>query len=739
MPGTSQLRATALSRRSFLVSAGSVGIAVALVGLPSNTQAAEPAQAMGGRLAANVWVAIAADGTVSIISPASEMGQGVMTTLPLLIAEDMDADWARVRVVQAPSDAKKYGNPGFYGIQLTGGSETVRGYYDMLRLVGAQTRKVLIACAARSLKVPESELSTEPHRVVHARSGRALGFGEIAAEGVLPDPLPQASAADLKPFDRCRYIGNITLARIDVPSKVDGTAKFGIDVQLPGMLYGTILRAPVQGEKPESIDDAAARAVKDIVRIVPLAYGVGIVGETYEATLKAKALLQVVWSRSSKVRDYSTAALAARYRDIGRDLTRTGVTVHTDGDAPEAIGGAAKIISADYLSDHVHHATMEPMNATALVTGDSVEIWAPTQGPTATQGFAARAAGTTPDKVKVNTTLLGGGFGRRAEADFVVDAVLLAKEVPGRPVKMLWSREDDVRHGKYRPLASQHVQVGLDAAGNVVGWRQRVVAQSIFARTMPALFQKEGGKDNVVTEGTKLNYRMPAHLVEYLRQEDGQDVGFWRAVAHGYTNFAVECVIDEVAAAKGADPLAFRLELLKHDPRARRVIEEVGRMAGWERRREGRALGLAYTDAFDAHCAQIAEVSLDRDSGEIRVHDVWCTLDPGVAIQPLNIEAQVQGAIIHGASHALYEQINIVDGEVQEANFDSYRVMRMSEVPQIHVQVMPTPENRPAGIGEVALPPTGPAIANAVARLTGGVRLRHYPFLPERVKEALRT
>jgi isoquinoline 1-oxidoreductase beta subunit len=730
-------RATALSRRSFLVSLGGAGVAVAFGGVPSPAQASAVARATSGDFALNAWVTIAADGMVSIISPASEMGQGVMTSLPLLIAEDMDADWERVRVVQAPSDAEKYGNPGFYGIQLTGGSETMRGYYQLLRLVGAQTRKVLLAAAAERLNVPLAELGTQPGRVVHARSGRSLGYGEIATAQTLPNPLPQATEVDLKPANQWRYIGRREVDRVDVPSKIDGTARFGIDVDLPGMLHGAVLRAPVPGESPESIDDAAAKAVKGVIRIVPLPYGVGIIGESYDAVRRAREVLAVSWTASSRVRRYDSVRLAEAYRAVGRDLAQAGVPARAEGDAAAAIAGAARVIAADYLTDHVHHATMEPMNATALVTGDTVEVWAPTQGPTATQGFAAEAAGTSPDKVKVHTTLLGGGFGRRAEADYIIDAVSLAKQVEGRPVKVVWSREDDVRHGKYRPLAAQHVEVGLDAAGNIVGWRHRVVADSIFARTMPDMFESDGGLDTVVTDGTIFNYRVPAHLVEFIRQDNGRDVGFWRAVGYGQNNFGVECTIDEVAAARGVDPVAFRLELLSGQPRAQKVIEAVARMAHWERPREGRALGLAYTDAFGAHCAQVAEVSLDRESGEIRVHDVWCVVDPGVAVQPRNIEAQIVGAIIYGASHALYEQINIVNGEVQETNFDTYRIMRMSEMPRIHVQVTPTPENKPAGIGEVGLPPTGPAIANAVARLTGGIRLRHYPFLPERVKAAL--
>lgn len=727
----------AISRRSFLISVGSLGVVVAFGGLVRNAFGATMGSISEGDYLPNAWVTIAGDGTVTIMSPASEMGQGIMTTLPLLIAEEMDADWKMVRIVQAPSDADKYGNPGFYGIQLTGGSESTRGYYELLRLTGAQTRKVLLSSAADMLDVSVGELTTEPGRVVHTRTGRSLSYGEIAADGSLPDPLPQVTEADLKPTDQWRYIGRRDIPRIDLPSKVDGSAIYGIDVQLPDMLYGAVLRAPVQGEHPERIDDSEARALPGITHIVPLSYGVGIIGETVEATRRAKDLLNVTWSTSSRVRNYTSDRLLEHYRDVGRDLSQTGVEAFSEGDADSAIMNAATVIEVDYMSDLVCHATMEPMNATALVTGDTVEIWAPTQGPTGTQGFAAEVIGTTPDKVKVNVTLLGGGFGRKAEADFIIDAVSLAKEVEGRPVKVIWSREDDVRHDKFRPLEAQHIQVGLDDNGNIIGWRHRIVADSIFARTNAELFASAGGHDDVVTEGAHFNYAVSAHRIEYIRQDNGLDIGFWFAVGVGYTRFGIECVIDEIAAARGTNPLQLRLELLKDQPRARNVIETVAQMAEWARERDGRALGLAYSDAFGSHCAQIAEVSLNRQTGVIRVHKVWCAVDPGVAIQPRHIEAMMIVGITNGTGHALFEQINIVNGEVQEGNFDSYRVIRMSEAPEIEVAVVTTSGSPVGGIGQAGLPPVGPAIANAVARLTGGVRLRHYPFLPERVKAAL--
>ena len=722
--------AIALSRRSFMVGAGGVGIAVAF---GADIEAAL-AQAPGG-FKPNIWVSIDGEGIVTIVSPASEMGQGVMTAMPALVAEDLDADWNKVRVVQAPSD-RAYGNRLFGGAQTTGASRTTQGYYEPLRLAGAQARKILLAAAAEHWNVSAAELTTEPGIVVHRGSNRRIGYGELARIAKVPQPLPEVTPADLKPLAQCRYIGK-DLPRVDVPGKVNGTAKFGIDVQLPDMLYGAILRAPVQGEKPDAIDDTVARAVKGVTQIVPMPYGVGVVATTYEAARKGRDALKVTWSSSAKARSYSSDKVRDEYRAIARDLGRASVEVQKKGDPVAAISGAVRVIEADYQSDHVAHACLEPMNATARMDGDRIELWSPTQSPSLAQLHCARLAGTTPDKVTVHTTLLGGGFGRRLEADYSVDAALLAKAVPGKPVKVIWSREDDIRHDKYRPLVAQHFRVGLDAAGNIVGWQHRLVGESIYARFAPPLFQQSGGKDAPFHEGSENRYAMAAHAIEFIREQRGVEVGLWRAVGSGYTKFGVECMIDEIAAAKGVDPLALRLDLLKDEPRARKVVETVAQMAEWNRKREGRALGVAYSDTWNTHVAQVAEVSLDRGSGQIRVHQIWCAVDPGVAVQPANIVAQIEGSIVWGVSHALFEQINIKDGEVQESNFHDYRVLRMSEMPDIHVQVLPT-ENRPGGIGEAGLPAVGAAIANAVAQLTG-TRLRHYPLLPERVKAAMRV
>jgi len=334
--------------------------------------------------------------------------------------------------------------------------------------------------------------------------------------------------------------------------------------------------------------------------------------------------------------------------------------------------------------------------------------------------------------------MLGGGFGRKYEADFALDAVLLAKSMPGRPVKVIWTREDDIQHGKYRPLEAQYIQVGFGKDGEITAWRHHIVAASILARYTPDSFKQSGGLDPTITEGIDFNYDIPNLLGEYTRAERGVDVGFLRGIGNGYTKFGVECMLDEVASATGADPLEMRLRLLRHEPRAQRVLQAVAEMSGWKRRPKGAPLGVAYSDAFGTHCAQVAEIDVTHETGEIRVLNVWCAVDAGPAIQPVNIDAQIMSGIVHGISLCLHEQINIVDGEVQETNFNDYRVLRLSEVPEIHIRVISSPSDAPGGIGEAGVPPVGAAIANAFAACNRGLRLRHYPFVPDRVKMALR-
>jgi isoquinoline 1-oxidoreductase beta subunit len=379
---------------------------------------------------------------------------------------------------------------------------------------------------------------------------------------------------------------------------------------------------------------------------------------------------------------------------------------------------------------------MEPPNATALVSNERVEVWGPFQAQTIVQSLAAKIIGAASENIAIHTTLVGGGFGRKYEADFALDALSLANAVPGQPIKVIWTREDDVQHGKYRPLEAQFLQVGLDSDGKIIAWHHRIVADSIMARYNPVLFEKAGGLDASVTQGIDFNYDIPGLLGEYVRVEHGVDVGFWRAVGPGYTKFAVECMLDEIATASNVDALEMRLRLLDRQPRARKVLQAVAEMSGWTRRPNGAPLGIAYSDAFGTHCAQVAEIA-SRDTGEIQVLNVWCAVDPGPVMQPDNVEAQITSGILFGISHCLHEQINIENGEVQQSNFNNYRVLRMSEAPEIHVELLGSPFESPGGIGEAGVPAIGAAIANAFAAGNGGRRLRHYPFVPERVKSVL--
>ena len=730
-----RIKTIPLSRRSFMVTAGGFSAAVAFGGTSSKALA----QAMKGPAAfkPNAWVTIGADNIITIVSPAAEMGQGVMTAMPALVAEDMDADWKNVRVVQAPADNKNYGNRLFGGAMVTGASRTTQGYYQPLRIVGAQTRRVLIAAAAELLKVPAEELTTEPSMVVHAKSKRKVTYGALAAKAKVPAEMPKVEAKDLKPLAECRFIGK-DLPRVDVPGKTNGKAIFGMDVQVPGMLYGAILRAPVEGERPERVDDSAARAVKGVVQIVWLTYGVGIVAETVEASTKGKAALKVEWSKTAKARTYDSDKVGQEYLAIARDLTKKGIEVEKHGDADAAIAGAAKTLTAEYLTEHVTHACMEPMNATAKVEGNKVEVWAPTQSPALSQAFAARTAGTVPANVVVHSTLLGGGFGRRTDWDFVVDAVNLAKAVQPRPVKVIWSREDDIRYGKGRPLVAQHMTVALDASNNIVGWRHRLVGCSIYARFAPAAYEAGKGKDPAFHEGVEFKYDFTAARSEYLREDRGISVHVWRSVGPGYAKLAIETLIDEVAKLRNEDPVAYRLALLKKEPRAAAVVQEAAKMADWSKKRDGRALGIAYSDAWNTHCAAVCEISLNRESGAIKVHNIWAAVDPGVALQPANVAAQIESAAIYGLSHIFHEKLTYKNGEPQQSNFHDYPVLRMQDAPEIHVKVMPSLKDPPGGIGEVGLPPIAPAIANAVFATTGK-SLRNLPMSQDYVAKTLKA
>jgi len=724
--------ATALTRRRFLEGGAGLTFAFTLGGGVAGRAGRALAQAAGVPL--NIWVTIATDGTITIVSPAAEMGQGTMTGMPLVVAEELDADWAKVKIVQAPSN-RAYGNPGFGGAQVTGASRTTPGYWMVLRQAGAQARRVLLDAVAAEWKVPVGELTTGPSVVIHAGSGRRIAYGDVAKFAKVPATLPKIAEADLKQPEQFRLIGR-SVPRVDLPDKVTGKATFGIDVQVPDMLIASVLRAPVPGSGPERVDDAAAKAVKGVTHVIALPWGVGVVGTGFEAVQKGKRALKVTWKQGVPAEKYDTDVVRGEYAAVAVSaFSKAGLDVFSQGDAKGAMGKALRTFSALYTTDHVYHATMEPMTCTASVRGDACELWLGTQAPTINQVAASRALGSTPDKVKVNTVLLGGGFGRRLEQDFVLDAVLLSKAT-ARPVKVIWAREDDVRNDKMRPLTAQYLTAGLDAEGNLSAWRHRIVAASIYARFNPPLYAQLKGRDIPVIEGHELSYAVANQLHELFREERGYDVGLWRSVGPGYTKFAIESFVDEIARAQGIDPVQWRLRLLAHNTRATRVVRAAARMADWERKRRGRALGIAMSDTWRSFIATVAEVSVDARKGTIRVHHLWAAVDPGIAIQPDIVVAQIEGASVFGLSHALGERITVKGGAVQQSNFHDYPLLRMADAPEIDVDVLSSTV-APGGIGEVGLPPIAPAVANAVAALTGA-RVRLLPMLPERVLAALR-
>ena len=725
-----------LSRRQVMIGAAGLSFAIAL---PDGLEAAVLAGERTGT-AINPWISIATDGTVTIMSAATEMGQGSMTSLPLIIAEELDADWAKVRIVPAPPLDHIYGNPGFGGMMYTAGSNAVTSYYRPLRIVGAQVRRVLLDNAARKWGVPVEELTTEPNTVVHAKSGRKLGYGDIAQFAEVPSKAPEIKPEQLKKAADFRLIGKDVM-RVELPTKVDGSATYGIDVQVPGMLYGAVLRAPVEGSVPHKIDEAKVKAVPGVTSVIRLPHGVGVVAETAWAALKARQVLNgaVTWTRTGTAWGFDSDKGHDAFAADAKNLQRPARDWTAQGNARVAFQNAASTIEAEYRCDYAYHAQMEPLNAVASVAanGDAVEIWAGTQSQTTATEAPAKFLGISRDKVKLHDLMMGGGFGRRGnrDVDFIMDAVMLSKEV-GRPVKAMWTREDDVHNGRFRPMSAHYLRAAIDPSGKLAAWHHRVAADRITPFMDPVRFQQGGGRDGMVMAGTDVRgYDVPHQLVEQLYRDTGVRTNPLRGIGVTANKFATEAFMDEVARKRGVDPLAFRLELLKGTPRALKAVERVAQMAEWGRKREGRALGLSYIDYSGSQVAGIAEVSLNRGSGQIKVHDFWCTIDCGVAVQPDNVIAQTESSIVYGLGLTMSERISIKDGAVEQSNFYDYALPRMNEVPQMHIELIRT-DNHPTGAGQMATPLIAPCISNAVMELTG-VRLRHTPFLSDRVKKAL--
>jgi isoquinoline 1-oxidoreductase subunit beta len=728
-----------LNRRAFLKETAA-GLTLAL------TIAADPCSIVGkaaadAPLTPNLWVTIATDGAITIVSPPAELGQGTFTALAAVLADELDADWSRVTPVMPPVwDEKTYGNPEFFYFLHTVASMATRGYFKPMRIVGAQARRVLLDAVAARWSVPVGELSTEPSMVVHRGSGRRISYGDIAAFAKAPAELPKIADADLKSPSSFRYIGK-DLPRVELPGKVTGAIKYGIDVQVPGMLYAAVLHVPYHGGAPATLDDAAARAVPGITDVVRLPDGVGVVGTSVEATQAAKNLLQVTWSEAPAAHYDSERALD-EFAAIARDKGRDGLPYRPVGDAKAAMAGAAKVFRGEYRTRYVCHAAMEPLNATASVSPDakSAEIWAGTQSPTNVLNQVAHLLQTERSNITFHQHVLGGGFGRRgSEQDVVHDAVRLSKAVR-RPVKLIWSREEDIAFGKFRPMTAHHIEAGFDAGGKLVAWHHRVVAESVFGYRQSADVNTPPGTagtvDGVVMFGASLpQYPIPNKLAEHVVQPFHARLSTLRGVGVGHNAFAIESFIDELASEMGKDPVAFRLEISAGQARVQTLLRTVAEMADWSRRRDGTALGVAVQEKAETLAAGVAEVSVDRASGKIKAHNFWVAIDAGIAVQPRNLAAQTEGGIVWGLGHVLREKITIKDGRVQQTNYTDYQVARMSDVPNIEVKVIST-DNPPTGAGEDGVPLVACAIGNAIATLTG-VRLRELPFTPERVRGAL--
>ncbi len=735
-----------MQRRAFLQR---TGITLGFVALPGGLLRVVDAHACGeeGDVDLNAWVHISnSENTISVKCPTAEMGQGIYTAIPLLIAEEMDADWRTIRVEQAPSD-QAFINPENFNAQGVGGRRGVRGaqgYWRIARLAGAQARAILVANAARSWGVAAGACSTEPNNVVHAASGRKLSYMAVAKLDDITLDVPLLIEKDLKPPAQWRLIGK-DVPRLDVPVKVTGRARYGMDVQIPGMLYASIARPPVatlpqplygDGAEngPLSVDGAEALKIEGVTRVVTLPHGVAVVGTDYWATVLGKRALKVEWRKGSPASQYDSEVKKREWAAVAADRSKQGRVFENTGNFAEAFKSAAQSVSADYVTDHAHHACMEPFNATASMMHDDMELWAPTQAQTGAQQACAKVTGLTEDKIRVFTTFLGGGFGAKTEQLANAEAAMLSK-IMDKPVKVMWSREDDVRHGAYRPLAAQHLDAAISADGNIIGWSHRLVADSVLARARKAAWDKNPGVDEAVAAGMMQPYGFAHTQHEYLHQAGGVPVGYWNAAGNGYTIFAVESFIDEIAARLSRDPLQLRIELLA-DARGKGVLARARQLAQWDKKRGDTALGVAYSHAGGCHIAEVVEVSVNAASGALKVHQVWAVADAGAVMQPRHLRQQLETGMVLGLSAALRERITLKDGVVQQSNFADYPLLRMDEMPFMHIDVVQGASTRAAQIAGLPQAPMAPAIANAVFRLTGA-RLRALPMLPERVKQAL--
>jgi isoquinoline 1-oxidoreductase beta subunit len=704
-----------LSRRIFL-KAGVAATGGLLLGVSLPRLIGEAEAAGTHTFAPGAFIRIGSDGSVTLIIGQVEMGQGTYTALPMLIAEELEVELSHVQIEHAPPDDKLYGNP-LLGFQVTGNSNSVRAFWGPLRTAGATARTMLVTAAAKNWKVEPSSCRADKGEVIHSASGRRAGYGALAADAAKL-PIPEHVA--LKPPADFKLIGT-PAKRLDTAQKVDGTAIYGIDVKLPGLKFATLAASPVFGGRVRSINDTKAKAVRDVQQIVRLDDAVAVVADHMGAAKKGLAALDIQWDEGPNAK-LNTADVV---RELEVASQRAGVVARSDGDVDKVMATAITKIEAVYQVPFLAHATMEPMNCTVDLWKGGCEVWVGTQVITRAQAAAAETAGLPLEKVQVHNHLIGGGFGRRLEIDGIVRAVQIAKHVSG-PVKVVWTREEDIQHDMYRPYFYDRIAAGLDEHGNPVAWKHRITGSSVMARWAPPAF-KDGLDFDTIEGAAELPYALPNIFVDYVRQEPpGILTAFWRSVGPSHNIFVVESFIDELAAAAKRDPVEYRRNLLGKSPRVKVVLELAAEKAGWgQPLPKGSGRGVSVEFVFGCYMAQVAEVSVSK-AGAVRVQRVVCAVDCGTVVNPDTVRAQVESAIIFGTTAALHGEITLKNGRVEQDNFGNYQMLRITEAPVVEVHIVKSAEP-PGGMGEPGTAAVAPAITNAVFAATGK-RLRKLPI-----------
>lgn len=714
-----------LGRRSFLKVGAAVGGGLALaVALPPPLRSAFAAAEAAAGFAPNAFIRIDRQGLVTLVMPSAEMGQGIYTAEAMLLAEELEVGLDQVRLDHSPPSDALYANA-LAGSQQTGGSTSIRGFWTPLRQAGAVARTLLVAAAGRQWGVDPATLKAQRGTVTDGK--RSLGYGELV-DAAAALPVPVADSVALKDPKDFTIIGK-PVKRLDSPDKVNGRTEFGIDVKRPGMKVAAIAISPVFGGRPKAVDEAAAKAVKGVRQVVKTDGAVAVVADHMGAAKKGLEAAAVEWDDGPNAKVSSADIVRA----LEEDSKKPGAVARNEGDADKALAGASQRLDAIYQVPFLAHATMEPMNCTVHVQKDGCEIWVGTQVPTMAQAVAAEITGLPAEKVQVTNHYIGGGFGRRLEVDGVAHAVKVAQQVDG-PVKVVWSREEDIQHDMYRPYYFDRMSAGLDADGRPVAWTHRIAGSSVMARYYPPGFEN-GIDPDAVDAAAEPPYAFPAIRVEYVRVEpQGVPTSWWRGVGPTHNVFVVESFIDELAAAARQDPVAYRKALLAHNPRALGALTLAAEKAGWGTPMpKGHGRGIQVQFAFGSYVSLVAEVEVSAD-GTVKVHRIVCAVDCGLAVNPDTIEAQVQGGAIFGLTAALHGSITFADGRVEQANFDTYLPMRIDEVPVIETHLIQSAE-APGGIGETATAAVAPAVANAIFAATGK-RLRSLPFDTDSLKSS---